>query len=67
MSDPYLNCDLCGDQCACRAFREEHDRYKAALEEIREEIMKSDFVMQPVGPLMLIVNKALEIGKEIRS
>lgn len=23
MSDPYLNCDLCGDQCACRATRDE--------------------------------------------
>jgi len=35
MSDPYLNCDHCGDQCACRATRNELERYKAALESIQ--------------------------------
>jgi hypothetical protein len=59
MSDPYLNCELCGDQCACRAFRVEHDLYEVALKEIREEILKSDSTLQPVGPLMLIINRAL--------
>lgn len=35
MSDPYLNCDHCGDPCACRATRDDLERYKAALQEIK--------------------------------
>jgi hypothetical protein len=62
MSDPYLNCNLCGDQCACRDFRMEHDRYKAALLKIRKEILKSERVLQPVGEILMILNKALDKG-----
>lgn len=40
MSDPYLNCERCGDQCACRATRNELERYKAALQEIKAEAEK---------------------------
>jgi hypothetical protein len=31
MSDPYLTCGYCGDPCACRATRDELERYKEAL------------------------------------
>lgn len=41
MSDPYLNCDHCGDRCACRATRdelndlkEENGRLKMTLEHV---------------------------------
>lgn len=33
MSDPYLNCEHCGDQCACRATRDDLNK---AIEIIRE-------------------------------
>lgn len=31
MSDPYLNCQHCGDQCACRETRDELERLRKAL------------------------------------
>lgn len=31
MSDPYLNCEHCGDQCACRATRDELNNLKKVL------------------------------------
>lgn len=31
MSDPYLNCEHCGGQCACRATRDELERLRKAL------------------------------------
>lgn len=40
MSDPYLNCDRCGEQCACRATRDELERYKVALQEIKADTEK---------------------------
>lgn len=38
MSDPYLNCDLCGDQCACRAFRDKYEALKETVETQRTQI-----------------------------
>ena len=31
MSDPYLNCDRCGEQCACRATRDEINTLRDTL------------------------------------
>lgn len=31
MSDPYLNCDRCDDQCACRATRDELNAFRNTL------------------------------------
>lgn len=35
MSDPYLDCSHCGDQCACRATRDELERYRMVLRDIQ--------------------------------
>lgn len=48
MSDPYLNCSYCGDQCACRSVRDELEDLKArnvrlskALHDVAHPIMDS--------------------------
>lgn len=56
MSDPYLNCSHCGDQCACRATREELDRYRDALREIQRLLWTGD----PDGGMVGRVAKVVE-------
>jgi hypothetical protein len=44
MSDPYLNCPHCGEQCACRATRDELNTLKEAnkrLETALEHVFRS--------------------------
>lgn len=38
MSDPYLNCDLCGDQCACRALRDKYEALREIAKAARDHV-----------------------------
>lgn len=58
MSDPYLNCGHCGDQCACRATREELDRYRGALLEVQRLLWTDD----PDGQMVGRIAKAVEVA-----
>lgn len=47
MSDPYLICDLCGEQCACRALRDEYEKLKEVAHHAKgEAIGKKVFVKE---------------------
>lgn len=37
MSDPYLNCERCGEQCACRATRDELNTLKKTLIDLKKD------------------------------
>lgn len=66
MSDPYLNCAHCGDQCACRATRDEINAFRDALTGLLKDAERilgnEDGEREVVGFVVSLTEKIKALG-----